>query len=68
MTTRNVESLSDLELAQAVSQNHQLLLMAQDALVKLNNEIDRRNKERSKPTEAIKEQLESNAVSTTTTE
>ena len=68
MTTRNVDSLSDLELAQAVSQNHQLLLMAQDALVKLNNEIDRRNKERSKPTEAIKEQLEYNAVSTTPTE
>ena len=65
---RNVESLSDLEIAQAVSQNYQMAMMAHDALTKLELEINKRNAKRSEPTEAIKEQLESNAVPTTPTE
>jgi hypothetical protein len=65
---RNVESLSDLEIAQAVAQNYQMVMMAQDALMKLDGEINKRNTTRNQSAEAIKEQLESNAVPNPTTE
>ena len=68
MSTRNVDSLSDLEIAQAIAQNYQMAIISQDALTKLELEINKRNAKRNKPVEDIKEQLESNAVPATPTE
>lgn len=48
-TQRNVQDLTDLELAQAVSYNHQLLAQAQNALALLDNEVRQRASKKAVP-------------------